>query len=116
MVRAGERGLGDFGQILPTLDRKVAARAEVSDGALLAWSERGTEVSVLSSAGGTPALVADDFRLDRFVWAGRRTLAFTIFEEGLHLYDADSGTAAPVPSCTPIPTSTAYRPPRTAPC
>ena len=36
MVRAGERGLGDFGQILPTLDRKVAAAPEISDGALLA--------------------------------------------------------------------------------
>ncbi|MBP1643827.1 MAG: nucleic acid-independent polyadenylating polymerase [Acidobacteria bacterium] len=36
MVRAGERGLGDFGQILPVLDRKIAAGREVSDGGLLA--------------------------------------------------------------------------------
>jgi subtilase family serine protease/flagellar hook assembly protein FlgD len=67
-----------------------------ADGELLAWSERGEEVFVLSSAGGAPSLAADDFRLDRFVWAGRRTLAFTIFDEGLYLYDADSGAAAVV--------------------
>ncbi len=36
MVAAGERGLGEFGRILPTLDEKVAAGAQVSDGALLA--------------------------------------------------------------------------------
>lgn len=36
MIAAGERGLGDFGQILPTLDRKMAAGREVSDGGLLA--------------------------------------------------------------------------------
>jgi poly(A) polymerase len=36
MIAAGERGLGDFGQILPTLDKKVAAGREVSDGALIA--------------------------------------------------------------------------------
>jgi hypothetical protein len=36
MVRAGERGLGDFGRILPTLDRKVTAGREVADGALVA--------------------------------------------------------------------------------
>jgi len=36
MVSASERGLGDFGRILPTLDRKVAAGREVSDGGLLA--------------------------------------------------------------------------------
>lgn len=36
MIAAGERGLGDFGQILPTLDRKVAAGRKVSDGGLLA--------------------------------------------------------------------------------
>jgi poly(A) polymerase len=36
MVQAGERGLGDFGQILPVLDRKVAAGRQASDGALLA--------------------------------------------------------------------------------
>jgi poly(A) polymerase len=36
MVSAGERGLGDFGNLLPTLDRKVAGGAEVNDGALLA--------------------------------------------------------------------------------
>ncbi len=36
MVRASERGLGDFGQILPVLDAKMAAGREVSDGGLLA--------------------------------------------------------------------------------
>ena len=36
MVSVGERGLGDFGRLLPTLDRKVDSGAEVSDGALLA--------------------------------------------------------------------------------
>ncbi|GMU66048.1 MAG: hypothetical protein AMXMBFR36_23220 [Acidobacteriota bacterium] len=36
MVTVGERGLGDFGQILPVLDRKVASGREVSDGGLLA--------------------------------------------------------------------------------
>jgi poly(A) polymerase len=36
MVSVGERGLGDFGQLLPTLDRKVASGVPVSDGALLA--------------------------------------------------------------------------------
>ena len=35
MVHASERGLGDFGKILPTLDRKVAAGCQVSDGGLL---------------------------------------------------------------------------------
>lgn len=36
MVSASERGLGDFGRILPTLDKRVAAGREVSDGGLLA--------------------------------------------------------------------------------
>lgn len=36
MVQASERGLGDFGKILPTLDRKITAGGEVSDGGLLA--------------------------------------------------------------------------------
>ncbi len=36
MVSASERGLGDFGKILPTLDRKIAAGREASDGGLLA--------------------------------------------------------------------------------
>ena len=36
MVQASERGLGEFGQILPVVDRKVAAGREVSDGGLLA--------------------------------------------------------------------------------
>lgn len=36
MVQASERGLGDFGRILPTLDRKIAAGAPASDGGLLA--------------------------------------------------------------------------------
>jgi hypothetical protein len=36
MVAAGERGLGDFGRLLPTLDRKVQGGTTVSDGALLA--------------------------------------------------------------------------------
>lgn len=36
MVKAAERGLGEFGRILPVLDRKVAAGREVSDGGLLA--------------------------------------------------------------------------------
>jgi poly(A) polymerase len=36
MVSVGERGLGDFGRLLPTLDRKVASGAPISDGALLA--------------------------------------------------------------------------------
>jgi poly(A) polymerase len=36
MVSAAERGLGDFGRLLPTLDRKVASGVPVSDGALLA--------------------------------------------------------------------------------
>ncbi len=36
MVRAGERGLGNFAQILPVLDRRMATSPEVSDGALLA--------------------------------------------------------------------------------
>ncbi|MEO8277462.1 MAG: polynucleotide adenylyltransferase PcnB [Thermoanaerobaculia bacterium] len=36
MVSASERGLGDFGRILPTLDRKVSAGRVVSDGGLLA--------------------------------------------------------------------------------
>ena len=36
MVQASERGLGDFGKILPTLDKKIAAGSGVSDGGLLA--------------------------------------------------------------------------------
>jgi len=36
MVEAVRRGLGDFGRILPVLDRKVAAGREVPDGALVA--------------------------------------------------------------------------------
>ena len=36
MVQASERGLGDFGKILPTLDRKIAAGGVASDGGLLA--------------------------------------------------------------------------------
>jgi poly(A) polymerase len=36
MVRASERGLGEFGRILPVLDRRVAAGHEVSDAALVA--------------------------------------------------------------------------------
>jgi poly(A) polymerase len=36
MVQASERGLGDFGRILPTLDRKISAGREASDGGLLA--------------------------------------------------------------------------------
>jgi poly(A) polymerase len=36
MVSASERGLGDFGRILPTLDRKISAGRQVSDGGLLA--------------------------------------------------------------------------------
>ncbi len=36
MVHASERGLGDFGKILPTLDRKIEAGREASDGGLLA--------------------------------------------------------------------------------
>jgi len=36
MVRASERGLGEFGRILPALDRRVQAGREISDGALLA--------------------------------------------------------------------------------
>ena len=36
MVQASERGLGDFGKILPTLDRKIAAGRAASDGGLLA--------------------------------------------------------------------------------
>ena len=36
MVSAGERGIGDFGQILPTIDRMVAGGRQLSDIALLA--------------------------------------------------------------------------------
>lgn len=36
MVAAGERGIGDFGQILPTVDRMVAGGRQLSDIALLA--------------------------------------------------------------------------------
>ena len=36
MVQASERGLGDFGRILPTLDRKIAGGRLASDGGLLA--------------------------------------------------------------------------------
>jgi len=36
MVRASERGLGEFGNILPVLDRKMRAGREVSEGGLLA--------------------------------------------------------------------------------
>ncbi|HXO20303.1 MAG TPA: polynucleotide adenylyltransferase PcnB [Thermoanaerobaculia bacterium] len=36
MLTAGERGLGEFGQILPVIDRFVAAGRELSDSALLA--------------------------------------------------------------------------------
>jgi len=36
MVRAAERGLGEFGRILPVLDRKIEGGREVSDGGLLA--------------------------------------------------------------------------------
>jgi poly(A) polymerase len=36
MVRASERGLGEFGRILPALDRRVDAGAPISDGALIA--------------------------------------------------------------------------------
>ncbi len=36
MVRASERGLGDFGGLLPALDRQIEEGREFSDGALLA--------------------------------------------------------------------------------
>jgi len=36
MVEASRRGLGEFGRILPALDRQVAAGAEIPDGRLLA--------------------------------------------------------------------------------
>jgi len=36
MLTAGQRGLGEFGQILPVIDRMVAAGRELSDTALLA--------------------------------------------------------------------------------
>jgi poly(A) polymerase len=36
MVRAAERGLGEFGRILPVLDRKIEGGREISDGGLLA--------------------------------------------------------------------------------
>lgn len=36
MITAGERGLGDFGRMLPTLDRKMESGREVGDGGLLA--------------------------------------------------------------------------------
>ncbi len=36
MITAGERGLGDFGGMLPTLDRKMAAGRVVGEGGLLA--------------------------------------------------------------------------------
>jgi len=36
MIAAGERGLGDFGRLLPTLDRMMAAGRVVGDGGLLA--------------------------------------------------------------------------------
>jgi poly(A) polymerase len=36
MLAAGQRGLGDFGQILPVIDRMVAQRRELRDSALLA--------------------------------------------------------------------------------
>ncbi len=36
MVQASERGLGDFGRILPTLDRKISGGREATDGGLLA--------------------------------------------------------------------------------
>lgn len=36
MVRAGERGLGNFAQILTVLDRRMATSPEIPDGALLA--------------------------------------------------------------------------------
>ena len=36
MVEANARGLGEFGKILPVLDRRVEAGASVSDGALFA--------------------------------------------------------------------------------
>jgi len=36
MVRASERGLGEFGNILPVLDRKLRGGREMSDGGLLA--------------------------------------------------------------------------------
>jgi poly(A) polymerase len=36
MLAAGERGMGDFGQILPVVDRMVAAGRELSDTGLLA--------------------------------------------------------------------------------
>jgi poly(A) polymerase len=36
MVKAGERGIGDFGQVLPTIDAMVAEGRPISDAALLA--------------------------------------------------------------------------------
>jgi len=36
MVRAAERGLGEFGRILPELDRRILDGRDISDGALLA--------------------------------------------------------------------------------
>ncbi|MCB1008530.1 MAG: polynucleotide adenylyltransferase PcnB [Acidobacteria bacterium] len=36
MIAASERGLGDFGRMLPTLDRKASAGREIGEGALLA--------------------------------------------------------------------------------
>ncbi|MGH9388642.1 MAG: CARDB domain-containing protein, partial [Vicinamibacteria bacterium] len=68
-----------------------------ADGEYLAWSERGEELFVVPSAGGAPALVVDDFNLSGFVWAGTRTLAFALFDSGLHFYDADSGAVSDVP-------------------
>ena len=71
MVQASERGLGDFGKILPTLDRKVAAGRQVSDGGLLAAL---LLPSVLLRRFDIEALARKALRREQLAAAGRRGL------------------------------------------
>ena len=67
-----------------------------TDGAYLAWNERG-ELYVMPVTGGAPELVFNSFRLDEFEWAGARTLVFEASGLGLHFYDVDTLSTVLVP-------------------
>ena len=66
------------------------------DGEYFAWLES-DELLVMPSAGGGAELVVRDFSLDDFVWTDARTLAFTLFDVGLHIYDVDTSTQSLLP-------------------
>ena len=70
--------------------------AASTDGAYLAWNERG-ELYLMPVTGGAPELVFDSFLLEEFEWAGARTLVFEAFGLGLHFYDVDTLSTVIVP-------------------